>query len=139
MPHNVAPASPVGVMPYGLCVSYSEELRLEALQNLYPDGSSDRLNLALNARRYFKMVRPVSRVLPAPPADSQWVQLYKFYQAHIGVPFYFYNLRETVPPWKYDPTGASPSGRYTVVFDGSWSEDSQLARSPITLALREVA
>jgi hypothetical protein len=38
MPGNVTPAAPVDVMPYGLCSAFTEELRIEANANKYPDG-----------------------------------------------------------------------------------------------------
>jgi hypothetical protein len=132
MPGNVLPANPVDVMPFGLSSAFTEEVRIEAyLNNNYPDGSSDRAALALNPRRFFKFTRPAT-------ADA-YNQLWAFYLAHLIDPFYFYNLRETVPPFTWDPEGAETVGRYTVVFDGTWSDQMGVARSPVSLGLREVA
>ena len=131
MPSNIIPAAPVGVLPKLLCQMFTEELLLEAMVNYYPDGSSERLALALNPRRLFR--------LRAALRGAAWSQLWAFYQAHLGVPFYFYNLRETVPPWTYDPAGAATAGRYVVVFDAGWSEDNVLPRAAVGFVLREVA
>lgn len=130
MPGNVKPAVPVGVFPYGLSNAFTEELRLEPLVNDYPDGSSQRLALALNPRRFFTLTQSLR--------GAKWATLWSFYQAHRGVPFYFYNLRETVPPWTYDSDGVSTFGRYTVVFDGGWSEETQIGKGVASIALREV-
>lgn len=130
MPNNLNPANPSGVMPKQLCKSFQEELRLEALLNQYPDGSSDRLALALNPRRYFRMTQGLN--------GADWANMRQFYLNHQGRPFYFYNLRETVPPWSYDPTGQNTIGRYTVVFDGQWSDTYNVARTDVALQLREV-
>ena len=131
MPSNVAAAVPVGVMPHGLTTGFQEEIRFEPLVNTYPDGSSDRTSLVTNPRRFFKLTRPL--------VGAAYTTMFNFYQAHRGVPFYFYNLRETVPQWTTDPTGTSTFGRYVVVFDGAWNEDVLLPRSSASFALREVS
>lgn len=130
MPGNVDAAVPVGVMPFGLCTVFQEELRIEALANTYRDGSSDRAALALNPRRFFKFTRRLTA--------AQYTQLRSFYQQHLITPFFFYSLRETVPPFTWDATGNNPVGRYIVVFDGSWSDSVLMGRSEVSLGLREV-
>jgi hypothetical protein len=124
MPGNLIPASPTTVMPARLARSFHEELRLECDINTYPDGASDRQALALNNRRYFTVQ------VMLPPAE--WHDLRQFLFDHQGLPFYFYNLRETVPPFSWDPTGGDPIGRYTVVFDGVWSETYTRDRAQVT-------
>ena len=131
MPGNLNAAVVVGVMPGGLCSAFQEELRLESLANAYPDGSSDRAALALNVRHFFRMTRKVTA--------AQYTALWDFYIAHLTDAFYFYNLRETVPPWTWDASGNQPVGRYIVVFDGSWSDTVMMGRSEASLGLREVA
>lgn len=131
MPDNVFAASPSAVMPKHLCRSFQEELRAEALLNNYCDGSSDRVALVINPRRYFRMVHGLN--------GSDWANLKQFFYAQQGRAFYYYNLRETVPPFSYDATGSNPIGRYTVVFDGQWSDTYNVARTDIALQLREVA
>lgn len=129
MPGNVAAAVPSGVLPYALYSSFVEELRLEPIVNVYPDGSSDRAALAVNPRHYFKLSY---RLTPA-----QWNNFWNFYQNQGGKPFYFYNLRES--GWTWDASGNQPVGRYVVVFDGPWADTLQLGRCSVNLSLREVA
>jgi hypothetical protein len=130
MPSNITPAVPVGVMPFGLCSAFAEEMRIESVVNTYPDGSSDRAALAATPRHFFRFTRPVT--------SAQFTALQSFYLAHPADPFYFYNLRETVPPWTWDPSGNNPSGRYVCVFDGPWSDQVGMGRSSVSLSLREV-
>lgn len=129
MPDNIIPATPTDTMPSGLCAAFTEEHRVEAFVNAYQDGSSDRAAKVLNPRRFFKMTRLVT--------VSQYEDLYIFYSNHLVQPFWFYNLPETVPPFK--PPADSPIGRYAVVFDGSWSEEIRVGRSRVSFGLREVA
>ena len=114
MPGNLTPANPTVVMPAHLSRAFHEELHLECDLNLYPDGSSDRNALALNNRRYFTMQQSL--------APDAWKQLRTFFYNQQGKAFYFYNPRETVPPFTTDPTGNNTVGRYTVTFDGQWTE-----------------
>ena len=114
MPGNLTPAAPTDVMPSNLSRAFHEELHLECDMNMYPDGSSDRNALAENDRHYFTMQQAL--------VPDDYTALHNFYFAHQGRPFYFYNVRETVPPFSFDPTGSDPIGRYTVVFDGTWTE-----------------
>lgn len=113
MPNNITTPAPTVVMPVNLSRAFHEELHLEADLNMYPDGSSDRNPLALNNRRYFTMQQTL---LP-----DAFQTLQTFYTTNLGQAFYFYNPRETVPPFTADPTGQNTVGRYTVTFDGSWS------------------
>lgn len=130
MPGNVQPATPSGVLPKTFSSGHSEQLQLEALVNSYPDGSSERRALALNPRQFFKHTCIVTA--------AQWQEFRDFYRDHVGKAFYFYNLRETVPPFTHDPTGNNPVGRYLVVFDGPWSEELRMGRSAVSFNLREV-
>jgi hypothetical protein len=131
MPNPVAPATPVGVLPRILANAFTVEMRYEALVNQYPDGASERVALSLNPRRYFQITRALS--------TAQRDELWNFYLAHKGIPFYVYVPRETIPPFSYDPTGEDPIGRDTVVFDGSYSETTAIPRVQAGLSLREVA
>jgi len=130
MPQNLNPANPTTVMPKQLCKSFQEDLRMEALMNQYPDGSSDRLALAQNVRHYFRMMQGLN--------GTDWANMRQFYINQQGRAFYFYNLRETVPMGSYDPTGQNTVGRYTVVFDGQWSDTYNVARTDVAMQLREV-
>jgi hypothetical protein len=131
MPNDVVVTAPADVLPAGLASQFQIDERLESFDNKYPDGSSDRLNLANLPRHYFTLVRPVN--------GAQWRALRDFYFAHVALPFFFYVPRETVPPYSFDPTGAATDGRYTVVFDSPWSETLGVGRSSAQFTLREVA
>ena len=142
MPNNIIPAAPTDVMPANLARAFHMDVRLDADINLYPDGSSDRAALALNTRHYF--------TLQATLVPDDWLALRGFFYTHQGRAFYFYNLRETAPPFTFDPTGQNPIGRYTVAFDGQWSETYGNHRgevvagvfkgyaADVSLALREI-
>jgi len=133
MPGTLKTAQPSQVMPAGLCSSFQEMLYLDADIDEYSDGRSTRKPLAVNARRSFVQVRPLT--------DTMLDTLRAFYLtvARYGRPFYFYNLRETTPPGKWDATGASLPGRYTVVWEGGWTESLNLMRHTAGFKLREVA
>jgi hypothetical protein len=132
MPGTITPVSPTEVMPATLCAAFTEELRLEIFANTYQDGSSDRVALAVNPRRFFRMTRKVK--------PAEYTTLYNFYKAHLIIPFWFYNLTETVPKFTWHADGVDTNGRYVVVFDGSWSDQVLLgSRSQVSLGLREVA
>ena len=130
MPSNITPARPTDVMPANLAKAFALELHMEILSNGYPDGSSERQALATNVRSYFRLTQALTA--------ADWQTMLTFYQQHIIAPFYFYNLRETVPPFTFDPTGQNPIGRYTVVFDGGWGDIYQMSRTQIQLSMREV-
>jgi hypothetical protein len=130
MPNNLNPANPTDVMPAQLAKAFTLDMQLEMNMNNYPDGSSDRLALALNARAYFRLTQGLSA--------ADWQTMFTFYQNHIIHAFYFYNLRETVPPFSWDATGQDTVGRYTVVFDGPWGDVYLAPRTQVQLGLREV-
>jgi len=131
MPNNVQPANPTVVMPYSLSTAFTEEQRIEALISAYQSGFSTRAALAINPRRFWKL----SKALTA----AQFTALRTFFYQNSANPFWFYNPRETVPPFTNDPTGASTFGRYAVVFDGDWAESVSYPRMAVGIALREVA
>jgi hypothetical protein len=126
MPGNVANADPIHVFPTVLYNAFTIELRIENLLNAYPDGTSTRRALAISPRHFFKLNFALT--------VAQWNTLRAFYEAHQGTAFYFYNLLEALP----GPPPGDPVGRYTVVFDEPWSEELQLGRTRVSLALREV-
>jgi hypothetical protein len=131
LPGNLNPANPIDMLPIGLAGAFTEQVSYESFDNRYPDGSSDRAVLVINPRRFFKLTRKLTA--------AQYTALFTFYKAHLVAAFFFYNGCETVPPFTSDPTGASTTGRYTVVFDGSWSDAVTLGRSQASFGLREVA
>jgi hypothetical protein len=130
MPSNIIRPTAFDVMPAGLESAFTVQERIEILVNVYGDGQSDRNPQVAIPRSFFTLTRPLT--------PSQWTTLRTFYFAHVGIPFYFYVPRETIPPFSPDPTGQAPDGRYVVVFDSAWSESSAIARGSVSLALREV-
>ena len=68
-----------------------------------------------------------------------------FYESHNGglTPFYYYDCYEvTSGPigGNFDPTGASITGRFTVVFTNNvWAETVSIGRTVVQFELKEVA
>jgi hypothetical protein len=130
MPSNIQNAAPSGVMPYTLCTAFSESREYAQIQALYHDGTTERSQLAQTSRKTFKLGQRLTAARAA--------ALKTFWDAQQGgvVPFVVYNLAEG----SYDPTGNSTQGRYTVVFRGSWSQTTEIARTNVQgLELVEVA
>jgi hypothetical protein len=135
MPSDVIAAAPTDVLPLLVTAGLNETLRIEALVNVYVDGSSDRGPLQINPRKFF---RCTVRLTPDGVGAATWTALWNFYRLHIGTPFYFYLLRETTPPFTYDATGQATAGRYTVVFDGPYAETGFLGSCQASFGMREI-
>jgi hypothetical protein len=139
MPANIQAASPSGVLPASLCTAFTELRQYEQLQSAYHDGTIQRSQLAQTSRRTFKLSKRLS--------SAALATLYAFWQAQNNglTPFAFYNPLEPASGLavgsNYDATGASPLGRYTVVFRGStWAQTTDLCRTSVQgLELVEVA
>jgi len=130
MPGNVATASPSGVMPYALSLTFAESREYAQLQTQYHDGTTERSQLASTSRRTFRLAQRLTATLAA--------ALNSFWDSHQGgvVPFLYYNLAEG----QYDSTGAATQGRYTVVFRGNWSQSTGMQRTDVPqIELIEVA
>jgi hypothetical protein len=130
MPGNLQQAAPDGVMPYALCTAFSESREYVQLQTQYHDGAIQRSQLAQTSRRTFALSQRLTGAMA--------IALKAFWDAQQGgaSPFVFYNLIEGA----YDPTGNSTQGRYTVRFQGSWSQTTGLARTDVPqLLLVEIA
>lgn len=132
MPHDLHPALPGLTMPNQLASAFEEVLMLDAALEEYADGRSTRRAMAFNSRRGFRLSRPLN--------DAELDDLRGFYFAYAryGHAFWFYNYRETIPPGSWDESGADPIGRYTVVWEGSWTETIGKARHTTDFVLREV-
>jgi len=130
VPGSIQNAVPSGVMPYALCTAFSEAREYVQLQTQYHDGAIQRSQLAQTSRRTFSLAQRLTAALA--------IALKAFWDNQQGgaVPFVFYNLIEG----SYDPTGNSTQGRYTVRFQGAWSQNTGLARTDIPqLQLIEIA
>ena len=133
MPSNLILTQPNVVMPIGLMVAFSEHHERPALDDgIQPDGANHRTALTIDARRIFRLTRKLNY--------SEMNDLDVFLKWRKHEPFWFYNLRETAPPGSWDPTGASPVGRYAVVWNGLLEASTEIgSRGLITTELREVA
>jgi hypothetical protein len=115
-----------------LARAFSEVRFHNGVVDNYADGRSTRFARVFNPRLSFRLTRPLT--------DPQLFDLRNFYLlvARFGQPFWFYNIRETEPPGTWDPTGVDPVGRYTVVWEGPWSDTLNLGRHETSFILREV-
>ncbi len=133
MPRSVASAVPLTVLPQSLCSAFARTEEWPIAINTYRDAEAQRVNLAASARLSWHL----SRKLTA----SQLVTLLAFWHARDGAlqAFYFYDPLETSPMFSHDPTGAEPTGRYTVRFDGTLEITSGIVRSVVGLRLLQLA
>ena len=132
MPSNLVLTQPDVVMPQGPMQAFDESAERPALlDDGYAQGEDTRFVLTQQARRFFRVARRLTQ--------DDWNTLYTFFVARKGRPFWFYNVRETQPPYSWDPTGQNPIGRYAVVFEGGLSQATELPRGTCQVALREVA
>ena len=127
MPGSVANAAPSTVMPFGACKAFSESRELAVRGNEYPDGTLQRVRQVATSRRSFSQTRRL--------AGSDLVALRTFWLTVRHGAFYFYHSKEGA----YDATGVATAGRYTVRFEGDWSQAMEIARGEVGLGLVEVA
>lgn len=142
MPGNLLAASPSGVFPQTLSLSFKEDRSYPLLSNYYHDGSPERglitdgVNVPVSLRSWTMAKRLKS---------SDLVTLRNFYEQQSGglIPFYFYCPFENLPGTRigsnYDPNGVSITGRHVVVFSGDWIETTDIARTNTNFALLEIA
>ncbi len=133
MPGSVQNAAPATVLPASLSRAFVHEREYPVLDNEYRNGESQRSVQATNSRKRWRLAK---RLTPA-----QLQALRDFYDARKGPtePFYFYDPYETSPKFSYDPTGQAVAGRYTVRFNGEWSQTVSLGRSDVNIELIELA
>lgn len=132
MPGSVQNADPVTVMPYTLCKAFEEARAFETLQSEYSDGSYQGSRRADTSRKSWHTRRRLTAGLMS--------SLRAFYLARHGShePFYYYNPRES--GFTYDPTGADPTGRYTVRFlQDTWEQVIELGRGEVDIEIIEIA
>jgi hypothetical protein len=109
-------ASPNTVLPFSLSRRFVESQAWPARVVEYHDGSSQRSPMLTRPRRSWRLVKHI----PTDLVD----ELRAFWQAQGAAAFYFYNPKETDPPFSHDATGVATAGRYRVRFANSWSEGS---------------
>lgn len=109
-------AVPQGVFPQALTRRFVRSSAWLVRQNRYVDGTQQADSLVLTAREAWELECGLTA--------AQATALRGFYVDHNGplIPFYFYDVNETSPLYKIDPTGSSTAGRYTVRFDGPWDQ-----------------
>lgn len=133
MPGSVQLALPASVLPHSLCRAFVHEREYPVLDNEYRNGESQRSAQATNSRKRWRLTK---RLTPA-----QLAALRGFYDGRKGPtePFYFYDPYETNPKFTHDPTGQAAAGRYTVRFEGAWSQQIGVGRTDVMISLVEVA
>lgn len=133
MPGNLQPASPVTVLPAGLCSAFEQARTYEAAENTYANGESQREARASSARRVWRQSRKLSA--------ARLTELIDFYKARGGgvEPFYLYDPSESTPYGNHDVTGVSTNGRFVGRFEGPLGFTLQLGRGEVTFTIREVA
>ena len=133
MPGPVQNAAPATVLPLSLYRAFVHEREYPVIDNEYRNGESQQSVQASNSRKRWRLAK---RLTPA-----QLAALRDFYDAREGPtePFYFYDPYETNPKFSHDPTGQAVAGRYTVRFNGEWSETVGRGRSDVNIELIELA
>ncbi len=107
---------PTAVLPRSLSQAFAESQTWPVRVVEYHDGSSQRSAMLAKPRRAWQLAKHIPTAL----LD----ELRTFWQT-VGVGgFFFYNPKETDPPFSYDATGAATAGRYWVRFANAWSESS---------------
>lgn len=130
MPGSVQLASPTVVFPHSLCKAFRRNNGYPMLENRYANGEGQFGLLSQTMHRQWALNKQLT--------DSEMSTLRTFFLANIGKPFYFYDLYETVPKFTgYDPTGVAVNGRYTVKFDGVWTEQISTTTGSVPIQLVE--
>ena len=133
MPGSIQNAAPSAVLPRSHCRAFAQEQSYPVTENEYRNGESQRSVQATTSRKRWRLAERLSPTALAALRD--------FFDARKGAtePFYFYDPYETTPKFSYDPTGQAAAGRYTVRFDGEWSQSVGLGRVDVSIELIELA
>ena len=127
MPGSVANANPTTVMPNSFCIAFSEQRSFATRVNEYRGGEAQRMVLVATSRRTFVQSKRLS------PSDLLELRAFRDTVRHGA--FYFYHAKEGV----HDATGVLTAGRYTVRFEGDWSQTSYIPRTEVQISLVELA
>lgn len=133
MPGSVSSAAPVTVMPWSLCRSFAHSREYQVQENGYPNGESQRGLITSTSRKTWRTERRLTvAVLAAFKAF--------FLARNAGQePFYIYDPWETSPKFSYDAAGVETTGRYTVRFNCTWQQMTEIPRSNVGIAVIEIA
>ena len=125
-------------MPASLCTAFSLQTAYAGLESQYHDGTIQRSQLAQSSRKTWVLAKRLNA--------SAVATLYAFWTTQLSglTPFAFYDPFDVASGAQigsnYDPTGNNLQGRYTVRFNGPWSQATDLCRTNIaSLQLVEVA
>lgn len=117
------------VLPYSLCASFQEDTAWPVVfAGPYADGRQQQRVDGGYSRRSWSLTKRLT--------SAQWDDMLEFHVARKGPlePFFWYPRQAD-----HDPTGASPTGRYTVRFDGELRAQYMMGRLSCSLKLVEVA
>jgi phage-related protein len=133
MPASPQNAAPAAVLPPSLRRAFEHVREFAVSANEFVDGTSQPGLLANTSRRRWRLAKRLAR--------AKMAELRAFYEARKGAheAFCFCDPYETNPRFSYDATGAAIQGRYTVRFEGGWSQAMGLARREVEIQLVEVA
>jgi hypothetical protein len=130
MPGNVRNAMATVTMPATLSTQFVREQGFPVQVSVYRDGRSQREAQADTPQRQWRLAK---RLAPVSLAE-----LRAFYEARGGPlePFFFYDPYETDPP--FAPAPAGDAGKYIVRFEGSFEQQSGIARADVNVTLVQV-
>lgn len=132
MPGNPQPFAATVVMPAFLAKQFRRQQVHRVLRNEYMGGEAEASPQVATPRRFWEAVIQTAR--------ADLASMRNFYQDQKGplIPFFMYDLSETVPIYTWDPSGDSPNGRYTVRFESAWFQSLEVGISIVNLRLIEV-
>ena len=130
MPGSVINASPKTVMPESLCRMFRAFREWLSDMNFYRGGESQVKSRVATSRKAFEIGKRLTA--------AELAELRGFREDTGHDCFYFYYPWETDPLFSYDETGVETDGRYTVRFEGEWSQQVGMGRADVWIRLVEV-
>lgn len=130
MPGSVSNASPSTVMPESLCRMFRASREWLSDANFYRGGESQVAYRVASSRKSFEIGKRLD--------STELAELRTFFEDTGHDCFFFYYPWETDPLFSHDPTGTEPDGRYTVRFEGEWSQQNGMGRGEVSIRLVEV-
>lgn len=135
MPGSVANASASTVFPQLLCSAFSESQEWAVERVDYANGEPEVRSRVTIERRAWELNAKLS--------TAQQATLKAFFTTAKHGAFYFYDLYRPVSGQpigsNYDGTGVSTQGRFTVRFDGNYTQQMNEGRYDAGVRLVEVA